>query len=216
MNAEKLFRIICPEVYKNVTIETEELLDIEDLNGKSPMVFSVLGVAERQLYERSSDKRNFVGSSESIIIYNIEVESYYLIMKEKDISGVHDITMKKLRKYCNLVPSAYVYLTHMLLHELGHYQQYIDREKSVYLYTSWCEKEEREIFNNQQYVTMQIQKRIDKLIPPFGANKSERVMLEKLAREYRNISKEKEADNFAYAQMMQAIEALLAYLENKT
>jgi len=86
----------------------------------------------------------------------------------------------------------------MLLHELGHYQQYVEQERNVYEYISWCESEERENFRKHQILWAEIQSRIDKLIMPLEPNKSERVKLEGLTREYRNIPKEKEADDFAY------------------
>lgn len=213
MRVEKLFEIICPEAYKTVNLEVMGLLNIEDLNGKSPMVFSVLGDEERELYNKVADKSSFLGSSESIKIYNIEVEAYYLILKETDASGLHDIMMKKLRKYCNLVPVAYLYLTHMLLHESGHYQQYIDRERNVFLYTTWCEEEERSNFNEQQKVYIQMQSRIAKSILSVGVNKSEKIILERLSREYRKIPKEYEADSFAYKHMEQSIDNLIIYFK---
>lgn len=213
MKADKLFDIVCPDEYKNVVIEIENIPNIEKLNGMSPMVFSVLGDAERKLFEKSVDKHNFIGTSESIKIFNIEIEEYYSILKDIDSSGVHDLVMKKLKKYCNVVPTSYVYITHSLLHELGHYKQYVDRGRNVYEYISWCEREEREIFRKQQELSAEIQGRIDKLIMPFAPNKGERIKLEKLAKEYRNIPKEKEADDFAYANMCKAIEKILDYLK---
>lgn len=213
MKVDMLFNIVCPDKYQDVVIDIEDMPDIEELNGRSPMEFSVLGDVERRLYEENQNKHDFVGTSESIKIFDIEIDDYYLLMKDKDLSGVHDLVMKKLRKYCNVVPTAYVYVTHMLLHELGHYQQYIDCGRNVYEYTSWCEQEERENFRKQQILNAEIQSRINKLIKPFGPNKSERIKLEKLAREYRNIAKEKAADDFAYANMRQAIEKISDYLK---
>lgn len=213
MKADKLFEIVCPDEYQNVVIEIENIPNIEKLNGRSPMVFSVLGDAERKLYEESEDKHNFIGTSESIKIFNIEIEEYYSLLKDIDSSGVHDLVMKKLKKYCNVVPTSYAYITHILLHELGHYQQYVDRGRNVYEYISWCEREERENFRKQQELSAEIQGRVDKLIKPFGPNKGERIKLEKLAKEYRNIPKEKEADDFAYANMRKAIEKISDYLK---
>lgn len=213
MKADKLFEIVCPDEYQNVVIEIENIPNIENLNGRSPMVFSVLGDAERKLYEKSENKHSFIGTSESIKIFNIEIEEYYSILKDIDSSGVHDLVMKKLNKYCNVVPTSYVYITHILLHELGHYQQYVDRGRNVYKYISWCEREERENFRKQQELRAKIQGRVDKLIMPFGPNKGERIKLKKLAEEYRNIPKEKEADDFAYANMRKGIEKISDYLK---
>lgn len=177
------------------------------------MVFSVLGIEERRLYDNELNKQNFIGSSESVKIYNIEIEDYYLIIKNKDSSGLHDFMMKKLRKYCNIVPPAYAFITHMLLHELGHYQQYIDRGRNVYKYVSWCENQVRDNYMNQQIVINQIQNRVNNRIPPDGPNKGERIKLEKLIKEYRDIPIEKEADSFAYAHMKEAIEKLSNYFK---
>lgn len=53
-----------------------------------------------------------------------------------------------------------------------------------------------------------VQHRIVHLIPPLTFNKSERIELESISREYRNIPKEKEADSFAYSHMKQAMATL--------
>lgn len=214
MKINELFSIISPEDYKNINIEGEEIPNIEELNGRSPMRFSVLANDERRLYENEPDKQNFCGSSETIKIFNIEVEDYYSIIRDKDSSGMHTIVMKKLQKYCNQVPAEYVFITHMLLHEVGHYQQYIDKGRNVYEYINWCEDQKRENYMKQQKLTEQIQNRVNKCIPPFGPNKGERIKLENLTKEYLNIPIEKEANDFAYAHMKQAVDKLKNYFKD--
>ena len=204
---------MCPDGYQNVIVEIENIPNIKDLNGRYPMSFSVLGDIERRLYEESENKCNFIGTSESIKIFNFEIEDYYSFIKDEDFSGTHDLVMKKLRKYCNVVSESYVYITHMLLHELGHYQQYVERGKNVYEYSSWCEREEIENQRKSDILQTEIKNSIKRLISPFEPTKSERVKLESLAREYRCIPKEKEADDFAYTNMRQAIKKIVEYLK---
>lgn len=214
MKIKELFGIICPEEYKNITIETEDIINSEDINGKLTMAFSVLNEEERGVYEASVNKQDFIGSSESIKVYNVEVGKFYCLIKDKDDSGLYNIVMKKLQKYCNTtISAAYVLVTHMLLHELGHYQQYIERNKNVYDYTSWNEKEERENYYKRVELNKQIQDRIDKKILPYSPNKYERIQLMKLNKEYRNIPKEREADKFAYARMEEAIRKLSVFFD---
>lgn len=113
--------------------------------------------------------------------------------------------MKKLRKYCNDMTVAYVYISHMILHELEHYKQYLDRGKNVYSYINWCSEEEKDNALKHQNLMRKVQERIDHLISPFALNKCERMELEHIDKEYRNIPKEKEADSFAYSHMKQAM-----------
>ena len=130
----ELYGTICPNEFKDVKLDIETIPNIESLNGKSPMTFSVLDADEYNLYEMSQNKKTFTGTTESIVIYDVEVEDFYNLLLTNDRSTTHDLVMKKLRKYCCDIPAAYVYISHMLLHELGHYKQYLDRGKNVYSY----------------------------------------------------------------------------------
>ena len=137
----ELYGIICPNEFKDVKLDIETIPNIESLNGKSPMAFSVLNADEYNLYEMSQNKETFTGTTESIVIYDVDVEDFYNLLLTNDQSTTHNLVMKKLRKYCSDIPAAYVYISHMLLHELGHYKQYLDRGKTVYSYMNWCSEE---------------------------------------------------------------------------
>ncbi len=209
MTISELFEIICPDEFKDIKLHIEAIPDdIESLNGTNPMAFSVLDANEEYLYEINQNKKTFTGSTESIIIYNVDVEVFYNFLINNDKSPTRDLVMKKLRKYCNDIPVAYVYISHMILHELGHYKQYLDRGKNVYSFTNWCLKKEEANAKKHQILMTKIQQRINHLIPPFTPNKSERIKLERIAKEYRNIPKEKEADSFSYSHMKQAMATL--------
>lgn len=208
MRISELFEIICPDELKGIQLDIKTIPNIESLNGTHPMSFSVLNAEERKLYEKSQNKESFIGSTESIIIYDVDVENFYNILITKDESPTHDLAMKKLQKYCNSIPAAYVYISHMLLHELGHYNQYLDRGKNVSSYINWCLEEEKTNAMNHQILMSQVQQRINQFIPPFKLNKSEKIKLERLIKDYRNIPKEKEADNFSYSHMRQAMDIL--------
>lgn len=205
----ELYRIICPNEFKNVKLGIESIPDTESLNGMSPMNFSVLNADERKLYEISQNKETFTGTTESIVIYDVDVEDFYNFLIINDQSPTHDLVMKKLRKYCSDIPAAYVYISHMLLHELGHYKQYLDREKKVYSYMNWCLEEERTNAIKHQILMNKVQNRINHFVPPLTTlNKSERIELESIIKEYRNIPKEKEADSFSISHMEQAMATL--------
>lgn len=212
MKIAELFKIICPEEYQTLLVEVENFSNEIDLNGKSLLAFSVLNTEERKKYEKSKDKYTFVGNTESIKIPDMEVEEFYSLAKEKDLSGNYNLVMKKLKKYCNKIPAAYVYTVHGLLHELGHYKQYLERKRNVYDYISWCETEHKENIEKFNKIKREIDNRISKLIKPFDATKNERIRLEANAREYRNIPNEKDADEFAYKNMQKAISKIQNYL----
>ena len=208
----ELFKIICPEEYKGLSVEIENFSDKMNVNGKSLLVFSVLNVEERKAYEKSKNKYTFVGNTESIKIPDMEVDKFYSLAKEKDLSGSYNLVMKKLKKYCNKIPEAYVYTAHGLLHELGHYKQYLDRDRNVYDYVSWCKIEQKENIAKLNKIMQEIRNRIETSKKHFDVTKRERVKLEANAREYRNIPKEKNADEFAYKNIQEAVNKIQNYL----
>lgn len=211
MTIEELFKIICPDEFKDeIKLDIKPFSHEENLNGSYSMSFSVLDDTEKKLYKESENKTNFKGTTESIKIYDIEVKDFYDKVIKMDQSCTYDIIQKKLNKYIygKKIPVEYVFISHMLLHEVGHYKQYRDRQKKVYSFTSWCLEEEKNIDKNRQEVTDIIQLRINESVPPFNPTKSERVQLEAIARKYRNIPKEKEADDFAYSHMKEAMNLL--------
>ena len=174
----------------------------------SPMNFSVLNADEWNLYKICQNKETFTGTTESIVIYDVDVETFYNLLIINNQSPTHDLVMKKLRKYCNDIPAAYVYISFMLLHELGHYKQYLYRGKNVYSYMNWC-LEERTNAMKHQILMNKAQNCIDHFVLPLSTpNKSERIELESIVKEYRNIPKEKEADSFLYSHMEQAMATL--------
>lgn len=114
MTTFELYGIICPNEFKDVRLDIETIPNIESLNGKSPMAFSVLNADEYNLYEMSQNKEMFTGTTESIVIYDVDVEDFYNLLLTNDLSNTHDLVMKKLRKYCSdIIPAAYVYISHM-------------------------------------------------------------------------------------------------------
>ena len=99
-----LFEIICPDEFKDIKLAIKTIPDdAESLNGTNLMAFSALNANEEKLYKISQNKKTFIGSTESIVVYD--------------------------------VPAVYAYTSFMLLHELEHYNQYLDSGKKVYSYT---------------------------------------------------------------------------------
>lgn len=213
MDTKELFNIIVPHEYENVTVRFENITDdeiYEKINNKYDMFFCVLSEDEKKLYLQHNDK-NFKGTSEYIGVYNLEIQKYYEILS-LDETGANALIMKKLQKYRNDVPEEYLLIMHKLLHEIGHYKQYLERNKNVYEYSNWCYNEICEWQRKMNSLTFEIDSRREKGIKPLGLNKKERIDLSKLAKEYRNFPKEKEADDFAYANMKEAIEKLKVHL----
>ena len=59
----ELYGTICPNEFKDVKLDIETIPNIESLNGKSPMTFSVLDADEYNLYEMSQNKKTFTGTT---------------------------------------------------------------------------------------------------------------------------------------------------------
>lgn len=224
MNAKELFKIICPEGYEDVTIES-----IVMNNPKYPMEFSVLDHTEYQLYENNQDKVSFVGNSESIRVLDLELQEYYNFVKQRT-PIIEGLIMEELQEYHNQVPPEYLCISHMLLHELEHYKQYIDLGKKVYQYSHWCAEEtyENEVQQERQVKMMDhyasVGDRYDEKKQQNSLENYDLMMIAAKWKEaydkyinlqvaYRNIPKEKEADDFAYANMPQAVEKLLQFFD---
>ena len=146
MTIEKLFHTIVPEQYASLPMVIEEVpllpnntINVSELNGKYNMSFMVLDDDEKKRYEASRNKRNFQGNSESIHAWNLEVKKYFQFAKKYDTS--YHLIEDSLSNYENELPMEYLYLSHMILHEVGHYKQYLDKNKKVYNYINWNKKE---------------------------------------------------------------------------
>ena len=207
MKIFELFKLICPEEFKDIHVQIERVDNIKDLTGKYTMSFCVLNNNEQKLYEESLDRENFVGSSEYLKVYDMEVDEFFNILKDYGELELYNSVMKKLRKYKRMKES-YILVTHMILHELGHYNQYLERKRNVYDYVSWCYEEEKLNFEKHQKYIQKVKRRIQQGKLPEWPNKEEQLEAKKIAKEYREIPKEQDADDFAYKHMEEAIKIL--------
>ncbi len=207
MKIKELYEIVCPTEYRNIRVEIKEF-DKNKNDITSPMDFVVLDSTEEQLYANCIDKESFVGTSEFISIYDTEVEDFFLYLSEEDHSQTIELTTKKLKKYFAKVSEAYVYLSHMILHEIGHYQQYLNLNKNVFDYTSLDYAEKVGIDAEYQRMNDKIHQRIIKQGKKPVPTKGEKKLLADISRRYRRLPTEKEADDFAYSMMKETVEKI--------
>ena len=208
MKIESLIDIIYKENIglPKVNINVNKLPSRDKITGSYPMSFKVLNDTEQGLYDISKYKNEFIGTTESIEIYDISVDDYFKLLTEDDKSGNYAIIKRNLKKYMNKYDEKIVIAVHGFLHELGHYTQYVNRGKKVEPYIMWNEPELRNNYYESQKIIKEIESRIEKNIKPDGVNKREGIMLLNNARKYRLIQKEKDADDFAYSHLKQIME----------
>lgn len=212
MKISELYKIICPTEYDNVPIKLRKVRSEYDLSGSSIMSFCVLDDEEGNLFFKSTDKDTFIGKSEYIEIYDMNVDKAYELSRQ-NMQG-YELVMDKLRIFCNeIVNPEYVFCAHMILHELGHYQQYVNCGKNVNKYINLDCVEKKRVLEKENQLYNKIQSRINQMIFPFEPNEEEKEELKQVVKEYRNLPIEIEADEFAYARMRQAVEKICEYIK---
>lgn len=220
MTIKDLFYIIVPDEYASLPIVVEDVpllpdnkIDVSKLDGKYSMSFKALDDGEAQKYQACRDKKKFRGSSESIHVWNIEIKKYFRIVKNYDTA--YHLIKDRLSVYSNGLPMEYLYISHMILHEIGHYKQYLDKNRKVYTYLNQYKKEHKIICEqqNQCYLFFQIEMR-SKIITPEKLVMYNHKM-DELAKKYREIPDEKNADQFADKHMKSAVEKIKIFLEKE-
>ena len=154
MTIKELFNIIVPNKYSSLPVEAENVpllpngkIDISRLNGEYSMSFKVLDDDEMQKYEACRNQKKFQGTTESIHVWNLEINEYFDIVRKYD-TAFH-LIKDSLSIYSKELPMRYLYISHMLLHEVGHYKQYLDLNHKVYTYFDQDRLEHERIHNQQ-------------------------------------------------------------------
>lgn len=220
MTIKGLFYIIVPDEYASLPIIVEDVpllpnkdVDVSKLNGEYSMSFKALDDDETQKYATCSDKGKFQGSSESIHVWNLEIKKYFHIVKKYDTA--YHLIKDRLSIYSNELPMEYLYISHMILHEVGHYKQYLDKNRKVYTYLNQYRKEHKIIYEqqNQCYLFLQTEMEFETITPEKLVMYNNK--MDELAKKYREIPDEKNADQFADKHMKNAIEKIKAFLEKE-
>ena len=154
MTIKELFDMIVPDKYSSLPVVVENVpvlpngkIDLSGLNGKYSMSFKVLDSDDTQKYEASRNKKKFQGTTESIHVWNLEINEYFDIVRKYD-TAFH-LIKDRLSIYSEELSMKYLYISHMILHEIGHYKQYLDLNRKVYIYLDQDRLENERIHNQQ-------------------------------------------------------------------
>ena len=161
----------------------------EFANGQSPFFFTPVEKGERKRYEKSENKNEFTSTTAAIHIMDSSVEELEELFKLDD-SGIYEYTCKIIRPYCKGVVDIKIGLVlFQFLHEIGHWNQFMSLNKNVAAYTAWNYEQEK--------------------------NNYEKMLFRQYTEEYRNIPKEKEADEFALSYLKETIDKYREVCRNK-
>ena len=188
MNISEVIKIINTF---NVNVIFDDLINVKEkiLGGQSIFYFTPIEGKEKRKYERMSDKSKFISSSSTIHIVDLDISNLFELF-ECDVTGIHEYTKNVIKPYCDMgVSEEIVYVIFLFLHEVGHYEENLKKVEELQ-----SRRRERIYKGSDCSLTYK-----------------ERSELEKYMKEYREISKEKEADDFA----LKNIENVLSEYKNK-
>lgn len=195
MNISEVIKIINTF---NVNVIFDDLINVKEkiLGGQSIFYFTPIEGKEKRKYERMSDKSKFISSSSTIHIVDLDISNLFELF-ECDVTGIHEYTKNVIKPYCDMgVSEEIVYVIFLFLHEVGHYNQFENMGRKVEEFINKDLALYEENFKKVEELQSRRRERIYK-----GSDCSltykERSELEKYMKEYREISKEKEADDFA-------------------
>lgn len=163
----------------------------------NPIFFSCINDEERHCYERCNNKSAFVSTTPSINIPDLTIREIINIL-ECDGTGLLAVTKKMVNDFFSTkISDDIVIFTFLFLHEVGHWDQFHKMSYNVEDFTKLDCEESEQNHNKLLKTISQINKRKHNG-EEISLTKKERFLLEQLSKEYRNIPKEKEADNYAF------------------
>lgn len=179
----------------------------------TPIFFTPVEGLEREKYEKRNNKSNFVSTSECIHIPELEL-SYMVEMFKCTGTNIYDMSLQLIAPHIkNRVLEEIEFVTFTFLHEVGHWKQFTNMSNLVEKFIKMDEELQKENFIKQQTVLDKRQMRMDK-----GNNcpltAKEKKALEQIFQEYRQIPKEKDADNFAFEHINIALDKYIAFINS--
>ena len=133
----------------------------------------------------------------------------------QDDSGIYEYTCKMIRPYCKGVVDIKIGLVlFQFLHEVGHWNQFMSLDKNVAAYTTWNYEQEKNNYEKMRalkdsVLQRQAREKDNRL------SAEERMLFRQYTEEYRNIPKEKEADEFALSYLKETIDKYREVCRNK-
>lgn len=164
------------------------------MNGGSPLYFTPVEGKEREKFKNLKNNQEFISTSAAIHIIDLSVKDFINIF-ECDGTGVHQFTKNMIKPYCNKgIQEDIIYVIYLFLHEVGHWTQFEKMNRNVVQFISKDfnltenNSDKMHALKNQNHITS------DNKCDLIARKKR---LLGQYMQEYRNIPKEKEADEFA-------------------
>lgn len=204
MNIKELIEII--NIFNaNVIYDNPRDVQYGILQGQSAFYFVAVEGKEQKKYKNSNDKSQFVSNTASIHIIDLNIDEIVDIFK-CDGTGIYEFTRDIIKPFCNNnIDEDILYVMYVFLHEVGHWNQFLEMDRKVERFEKKDFQSYKDNFEEFQKIQKKIEIRRDK-----GNNckitYNEKESLRKCGEDYRNIPKEKEADDFALKNMQKVID----------
>ena len=176
--------------------------------GDHIIYFTSVEGKERDKYERMYKKEKFVSTTSCIHIPDSSVSDIIDAYKNCDGSGMYEFTCNMIGENCgNIQNMDDAFIVFLFLHEVGHWNQFNKKQCNVKLFIEMDINLEKENFEKVRELVHKRQERIKKgnTCPQ---TVKERKLAELYMKEYRSIPKEKEADDFALANIEKSLHLL--------
>ena len=178
------------------------------MKGTSPLYFTPVEGSERKKYKKKKNNRDFTSTTATIHIIDLSIDDFVKIF-ECDVTGIHEFTNNIINPYCNeKINRNIVYMIFLFLHEVGHWFQFKKMDRKVYDFMERNRALYEENFKKKTLLEERRQGRIDKG-NQCKLTAKEKKLFEQYMKEYRNIPKENEADEFALSQMETSLKLYL-------
>ena len=164
--------------------------------GEYILYFTPVDGKERKKYIHLKNKEGFKSTTAAIHIPDLSIEHLIDVYKS-DVSGIYEFTKELLQEYCdNEINNDIIYTIYLFLHEVGHWIQFCNVQKDIERYIHMDEEITKANFEKMSLVNAKRADRLNKGGECLLTAKEKRLYKECME-EYREIPKEKAADQFA-------------------
>lgn len=162
--------------------------------------FSPLNEKEIKKYENSQNKYDYISSTPSIHVPDLTIDELINTF-ECSAGDLYNSTCKFISEFfIEDIPKDVVFVVFLFLHEVGHWMQFKKMDNHVCKYIDTDRKESENNYYKLQLLCKKRQERISKG-NLCNLTTNEKKAFEQIFTEYRQIPKEKEADEFAISQI---------------
>jgi hypothetical protein len=183
---------------------------VDKLKEGLSIYFTPVEGKELKKYMNIKGKKDFISTTASIHIPDLSIEEFVDIFKCYGM-GLYEFTNNIIKPYCNNgIDNNIVFSTFVFLHEVGHWNQFKSMGRNVSTFESRDYELSKENFNKMKSLIEEYNERIAKGNTCILTAKEKKLSNQYMT-EYRNIPKEKEADEFALSQIESALKLYLQF-----